>query len=119
MFKKNIFCKLVELKYIFQRVLRSSRPTARKAVFLITDGWSNAGDPVPVAQQLQANDVEMFTFGIRQGNPEELTAMASHPAEEHTYILDSFDEFESLARRALHEGVLHCVDFEHDTREGR
>lgn len=30
--------------------------------------------------------------------------MASVPKEEHSYILDSFEEFEALARRALHEG---------------
>ena len=88
----------------FQRVLASARPGARKAVFLITDGFSNGGSPIPIAQQLRADDVEMFTFGIRQGNPVELMAMASYPAGEHTYILDSFDEFEALARRALHEG---------------
>ena len=31
--------------------------------------------------------------------------MASKPEDEHAYILDSFEEFEALARRALHEGV--------------
>ena len=30
--------------------------------------------------------------------------MASTPEDEHAYILDSFEEFEALARRALHEG---------------
>lgn len=35
---------------------------------------------------------------------QELYDMASHPREEHSYILDSFEEFEALARRALHEG---------------
>ena len=30
--------------------------------------------------------------------------MASKPEDEHAYILDSFEEFEALARRALHEG---------------
>ena len=30
--------------------------------------------------------------------------MASHPKDEHCFILDSFKEFEALARRALHEG---------------
>ena len=30
--------------------------------------------------------------------------MASTPTDEHCFILDSFQEFESLARRALHEG---------------
>lgn len=35
---------------------------------------------------------------------QELYDMASVPKEEHSYILDSFEEFEALARRALHEG---------------
>ncbi len=30
--------------------------------------------------------------------------MASSPKEAHCFILDSFEEFEALARRALHEG---------------
>lgn len=36
---------------------------------------------------------------------QELYDMASEPKEEHSYILDSFEEFEALARRALHEGI--------------
>ncbi|CAN8004363.1 unnamed protein product [Ixodes hexagonus] len=31
--------------------------------------------------------------------------MASSPADEHCYILNSFEEFEALARRALHEDM--------------
>jgi CUB/sushi domain-containing protein len=34
----------------------------------------------------------------------ELRDMASLPTDEHSFILDSFQEFEALARRALHEG---------------
>jgi len=30
--------------------------------------------------------------------------MASEEKHEHVYILNSFEEFEALARRALHEG---------------
>ena len=30
--------------------------------------------------------------------------MATDPKKEHTFVLDSFAEFEALARRALHEG---------------
>ena len=48
--------------------------------------------------------VEIFTFGVHSGNVEELTAMASDPKEDHVYILKSFAEFESVARRALHAG---------------
>ncbi len=31
--------------------------------------------------------------------------MASNPKNDHSYVLDSFEEFEALARRALHEGT--------------
>lgn len=71
----------------------------------MTDGYSNAGDPRPAAKKLKEDGVEIFTFGIRFGNVQELTEMASDPADEHTYILESFEEFEALARRALHEGI--------------
>jgi len=58
-----------------------------------------------VARRLrQDSEVEVFTFGIRDGNFIELCDMASDDKHEHVYILNSFQEFEALARRALHEG---------------
>lgn len=74
-------------------------------IFLITDGYSNGGDPRPIAASLREFGVEIFTFGIWQGNIRELNDMASHPKEDHCYLLHSFTEFEALARRALHEGI--------------
>lgn len=88
-----------------QRVLKHARSDALKAVFLITDGYSNSGDPRPAAKQLRIDGVEVFTFGIRNGNYKELHDMASEPKDEHTFILNTFEEFEALARRALHEGT--------------
>ena len=87
-------------------MLQSSRPDAEKAVFLITDGYSTNGDPTPVAERLKRQGVEMFTIGIANGNAKELLNMSSSPHLEHTYILDSFAEFEALARRALHQGKM-------------
>ena len=86
-------------------VLKHSRPAAKKAVFLITDGYSNGGDPRPEAKKLKEIGVQFFTFGIRNGNVKELYDMASHPREEHSFIVDSFEEFEALARRALHKDL--------------
>ena len=60
--------------------------------------------PDPLPKWLKSLNVEIFTFGIRNGNVKELRDMASNPKDEHSYILDSFQEFEALARRALHEG---------------
>ena len=72
------------------------------AIFLITDGFSNGADPRPLAEELRNRGVRIFTIGIKNGNPVELEEMATEP--DHCYILDDFDEFEALARRALHQG---------------
>uniref|UniRef100_A0A8C6R0X9 Sushi, von Willebrand factor type A, EGF and pentraxin domain-containing protein 1 n=1 Tax=Nannospalax galili TaxID=1026970 RepID=A0A8C6R0X9_NANGA len=87
------------------QILRHSRENSTKVIFLITDGYSNGGDPRPVAASLRDFGVEIFTFGIWQGNIRELNDMASAPKEEHCYLLHSFEEFEALARRALHEDL--------------
>ncbi|XP_075416413.1 sushi, von Willebrand factor type A, EGF and pentraxin domain-containing protein 1 isoform X2 [Tenrec ecaudatus] len=87
------------------QILRHSRENATKVIFLITDGYSNGGDPRPIAASLRDLGVEIFTFGIWQGNVRELNDMASTPKEEHCYLLHSFTEFEALARRALHEDL--------------
>ena len=88
-----------------QKVFNYARSSAKKAVFLITDGYSNGGDPRPAAEQLKQIGVEFYTFGIRNGNVKELYDMASEPREEHSFIVDSFEEFEALARRALHKDL--------------
>ncbi|NXO38057.1 SVEP1 protein, partial [Locustella ochotensis] len=87
------------------QILRHARGNATKVIFLITDGYSNGGDPRPIAASLRELGVEIFTFGIWQGNIRELNDMASHPKEDHCYLLHSFTEFEALARRALHEDL--------------
>ncbi|CAB4066558.1 CSMD [Lepeophtheirus salmonis] len=87
------------------QVFQYGRPHAKKAIFLITDGYSNGGDPRPVAKQLRTLNVEIFTFGIRNGNIRELRDISSFPKNEHSFILESFEEFEALARRALHKDL--------------
>lgn len=77
---------------------------AKKAVFLITDGFSNGGDPRPAANLLKTAGATVFTFGIRTGNVDELHDIASSPGDTYSYFLDSFVEFEALVRRALHRG---------------
>lgn len=50
------------------------------------------------------SEVELFTFGIMDGNKYELTQIASDPKNKHRFLLNSFAEFEIVARRALHSG---------------
>ncbi|XP_034934877.1 sushi, von Willebrand factor type A, EGF and pentraxin domain-containing protein 1-like [Chelonus insularis] len=86
-------------------ILRTSRTDARKVIFLITDGFSNGGDPRPIAQKLKDLGAVILTFGIRTGNVQELCEIASDPGHFHSYFLDSFREFEAMARRALHRDL--------------
>ncbi|XP_042551824.1 sushi, von Willebrand factor type A, EGF and pentraxin domain-containing protein 1 [Dipodomys spectabilis] len=87
------------------QILQHARENSTKVIFLITDGYSNGGDPRRIAASLRDAGVEIFTFGIWQGNIRELNDVASTPKEEHCYLLHSFEEFEALARRALHEDL--------------
>lgn len=93
------------LSVVCKAILEKGREAANKVVFLITDGFSNGGDPRPAADLLKNTGATVFTFGIRTGNVEELHDIASHPGYTHSYLLDSFAEFEALARRALHRGA--------------
>lgn len=85
-------------------VFKNSRKETKKVLFLVTDGFSNGGDPIPLAKQLKRVGVTIFTLGIQNGNYRELYELASQPGEFHSFLLDSFQEFEGLARRALHVG---------------
>lgn len=87
-----------------QTIFENSRNTSKKVLFLITDGFSNGGDPIPLANQLKKQQVTIFTIGIQNGNYKELYELSTAPGELFSYLLDSFQEFESLARRALHVG---------------
>lgn len=73
-------------------------------IFLITDGFSNGNDPVPLALKLKQDNVTIFSVGIENGNQEQLYNVSSLPYKEHSFLLESFVQFESLARKALHFG---------------
>jgi len=60
---------------------------------------------VTIAKQLKNDNVTIFTIGIRTGNYDELFNIASSPGDEYSFLLESFVQFENLARRALHVGM--------------
>lgn len=83
-----------------------ARRHSKKIICLITDGFSNGEDPMPIAETLKADNVTIITFGIQSGNFAELHQLSSEPGNEHSFLLDSFAQFESLARKALHTGII-------------
>ncbi|CAH1271863.1 SVEP1 [Branchiostoma lanceolatum] len=84
---------------VFQSVA-GSRADSAKILFLITDGKSNRGGaPIPVADQLKANDVEMFAFAVgpeNQINEDELRSIVSDPVPEHLFYADSFSSMSGV-----------------------
>ncbi|XP_058063456.1 sushi, von Willebrand factor type A, EGF and pentraxin domain-containing protein 1-like [Anopheles bellator] len=77
-----------------------TEPKRTQVIFLITDGYSNGRSPLPVAKRLKKAGVRIFAIGIETGNDEELAAMVTSSA--HLYLVSSFEQFEQLARQALH-----------------
>lgn len=59
---------------------------------------------MPIANELKEDNVTIITFGIQTGNFAELHKLSSEPNKEHSFLLNSFAQFESLARKALHTG---------------
>lgn len=93
---------------VLQSILTKARRHSKKIICLITDGFSNGEDPMPIADKLKADNVTIITFGIQSGNFDELYQLSSEPENEHSFLLSSFAQFESLARKALHAGNSKC-----------
>ncbi|XP_062536901.1 sushi, von Willebrand factor type A, EGF and pentraxin domain-containing protein 1-like [Armigeres subalbatus] len=85
-----------------EEIFQNARTDSKKIIFLITDGFSNGRDPIPLAESLKRNNVTIYSIGIQSGNYAELYNMSSSPGDTHSFLLDSFDHFETLARKAFH-----------------
>ncbi len=106
------------------KVILASRPNAKKAIFVLTDGKSNIGaPPVKIAVDIvslqwdeswQADkhgpQVEIYALGVEKAHRAELTSMATN-LPHHVFLIPNFQKFEQLAR-SLHGGKNHfCFVF--------
>ncbi|XP_065089093.1 sushi, von Willebrand factor type A, EGF and pentraxin domain-containing protein 1-like [Ochlerotatus camptorhynchus] len=85
-----------------EEIFNLARVNSKKIIFLITDGFSNGRDPIPLAESLKRSNVVIYSIGIQSGNYAELYNISSQPGDNHSFLLDSFDHFETLARKAFH-----------------
>lgn len=100
-------------------VLVDSRPTAKKAVLVLTDGRSNMGPPPVKAafdilslewdpdwnRTVLGPQIQIYGFGIEDAYLSELNSIAS-PLPNHTFLIPTFAAFETFARR-LHGGKIY------------
>lgn len=102
-----------------KNLLYNSRRSAKKAVFVLTDGRSNIGPP-PVRASVDMRSLrwnstwnytllgpqlEIYAFGIQSMDISELRSIAS-PLPNHTYHIPNFVMFKELAR-SLHKGRVY------------
>jgi len=88
------------LYFIRNNLFSQSPSSAKKVLFIITDGRSNrqTHDPATEAQLLKNSGVEIFAFGI--GNniyDAELTTLASVPLKKHRFKVETFDDVSYLS----------------------
>lgn len=50
-----------------EKILTRSRRGALKVIFLVSDGFSNMGDPYSASEILKEQGTIIFTFGIQNG----------------------------------------------------
>ena len=76
-----------------QMLIGSTRPNARKVLFVITDGRSdNPTDTTNQANAAQSANIEVFAFGIGSGpNIDELNNIASDPDSDHQFRANDFN----------------------------
>ena len=76
-----------------QMLIGSTRPNARKVLFVITDGRSdNPTDTINQANTAQSANIEVFAFGIGSGpNIDELNNIASDPDSDHQFRANDFN----------------------------
>ena len=97
-------------------ILLNTRPNAKKAVLVITDGKSNIC-PLPVRmafdilalqwnqtwdRDLLGTQIEIYVFGVENAYVPELRSMASN-LDNHVFMIPTFSLFEEFAR-SLHGG---------------
>ena len=98
------------LNLIRTNLFSQSPSSAKKVLFVLTDGRSNRQNYMPANEsRLLKNDgVEIFVFGIgSQVNDHELIAIASQPIHTHKFRVETFNDLSSLSHLITSE--LCCI----------
>ncbi|KAI8496669.1 carbohydrate binding [Branchiostoma belcheri] len=87
------------LQTVLNDVLPVSRPGAKRALFIITDGKSNVGaSPGVFARRLREEEAfEVFAVGVGANiDKNELNSVASQPFTSHVFLINDFSNFDTL-----------------------
>nr|XP_006121967.1 matrilin-4 [Pelodiscus sinensis] len=98
-------------------VQEGARPLHKKiprVAVIVTDGRPQ--DRVTeVAAQARGAGIEIYAVGVQRADMNSLRAMASHPLEEHVFLVESFDLIQQFGKQFQDKlcGVDMCTEMDH------
>uniref|UniRef100_A0A8D2H5H9 Vitrin n=1 Tax=Urocitellus parryii TaxID=9999 RepID=A0A8D2H5H9_UROPR len=78
------------IHYALEQLFKKSKPNKRKLMILITDGRSYDDVRIP-AMAAHQKGVITYAIGVAWAAQDELEVIATHPARDHSFFVDEFD----------------------------
>ncbi|XP_027754651.1 vitrin [Empidonax traillii] len=100
------------ISYASEQLFSKSKPNKRKIMILITDGRSYDDVSVP-AMEAHRNGVIAYSIGVAWAAPDELEAIATDPAKEHSFFVDEFDNLYRYVNQLIQN---ICTEFNSQPR---
>ncbi|XP_057634664.1 vitrin [Chionomys nivalis] len=100
------------IQYALEQLFKKSKPNKRKIMILITDGRSYDDVRIPAMAAYQKG-VITYAVGIAWAAQDELEVIATHPARDHSFFVDEFDNLYKLIPRIVKN---ICTEFNSQPR---
>ncbi|XP_066234615.1 vitrin isoform X3 [Saccopteryx leptura] len=95
------------INYALEQLFKKSKPNKRKLMILITDGRSYDDIHIP-AMAAHHKGVITYAIGVAWAAQDELEVIATHPAKDHAFFVDEFDNLYKLVPKVI-ENI--CTEF--------
>ncbi|XP_053445754.1 vitrin isoform X3 [Nycticebus coucang] len=100
------------INYALEQLFKKSKPSKRKLMILITDGRSYDDVRIP-ALAAHLKGVITYAIGVAWAAQEELEVIATHPARDHSFFVDEFDNLYQYVPRIIQN---ICTEFNSQPR---
>ncbi|XP_066863914.1 vitrin isoform X3 [Kogia breviceps] len=100
------------INYALEQLFKKSKPNKRKLMILITDGRSYDDVRIP-ATVAHHEGVITYAIGVAWAAQDELEVIATHPARDHAFFVDEFDNLYRVVPKVIQN---ICTEFNSQPR---
>uniref|UniRef100_A0A667GWF5 Vitrin n=1 Tax=Lynx canadensis TaxID=61383 RepID=A0A667GWF5_LYNCA len=100
------------INYALEQLFKKSKPNKRKLMILITDGRSYDDVRIP-AMVAHHKGVITYAIGVAWAAQDELEVIATHPAKDHSFFVDEFDNLYKFVPKVIQN---ICTEFNSQPR---